>query len=96
MDERSLVGGDDMRAMFQRGDDVLDRGIARFYIQRAGFKQNIGFCTFQPFADVLRGLDIRKMAADRGNRIQSVRIREPADPPGGHTGQSPADIVLAP
>lgn len=96
VDQGSFVGSDGMSAGFERGDEMVDGGLAVLHVERTGFEKHIRFAAFEPFADVLRRVrDLREMPGERGNGIQALGIGNPADAARGDAGEAPAEIVFA-
>jgi hypothetical protein len=58
-----FVGGDGVGSVLESGADVVDGGLAIFYIQRGGFEEDVRFGRFEPGANVG---DVRGRFQSRG------------------------------
>jgi len=52
MNDGAFVGGDVMGSVFERGADVIDRGLTVCHIERRGFEKDVGLGGGEPLADV--------------------------------------------
>jgi hypothetical protein len=96
VDQRAFVSADGVRAGFERGDEMIDGGLAGLGVERTGLKEDIGFGAFEPFADVARRIrDLREMTAEGGDGVQAFRLGNPAEAARGDSGEAPADVVFA-
>jgi len=85
-----------MRAGFERGDEMIDGGLAGLGVEGTGFEEDISFGAFEPFADVARRSGGRReMAAERGDRVEAFGVGDPAEAARGNAGEAPADVVFA-
>jgi hypothetical protein len=83
-------------AGFERGDEVVDGGLAGLGVERAGFEEYVGLGAFQPFTDVAWGIrELGKMAAESGDGVQALGLRNPTEAAGGDAGEAPTNVVLA-
>src|SRR5262245_34547808 len=97
MDDRAFVGGDGVSAQLERGFDVFDCGLTGLNVERAGFEDEVGARTLEPFAKIARRSLGRRgpMVVEDGKRIQAVGISEPATAARSDSGETPADVVAA-
>ncbi len=96
MDERAFVSADGVGASFERGDEMIDGGLAGVRVEGAGFEEYVSFGAFEPFADVARRIrELREMTAEGGDGVQAFRLGNPAEAARGDAGEAPADVVFA-
>ena len=98
VDDGTFVGGDGVRAEFERGFDVIGGGFAGGGVERTGFEDDVGASAFDPFANVVRsggGIRRRPVIIENGERIEAVGIGDPAVAARGDAGEAPADVVAA-
>ena len=83
VDNWAFVGGNGVGSVLECGADVIDGGLASFYVEGGGFEEDIGAGRREPVADVAR-LHIGSPAySGRGRRlytgwINAIRIRNPS------------------
>ena len=103
MDDRAFVGGDGMGSVGERGADVIDGGLAGFYVERCGFEEDVGFGGGEPGVYVSEILHPRGHGGHRGNsglfgvclsgETQAARIGDPSQAAGGDAGDAEGDAV---
>jgi hypothetical protein len=78
--------------------------LAGFNVERAGFEEDVGAGTLEPFADVARRLRVRRLwmrmwrlvgpvIVEDGKRVEAVGVGAPAVAAGCDAGEAPADVV---
>ena len=98
MHDRAFVGGDGVSAMLERGFEVLDGRLAGLDVERTGFENYVGAGTFEPFANIARGLCVLRrgpVIIEDGQRVEAVGIGEPPAAARGDTREAPADVLAA-
>jgi hypothetical protein len=98
MHDRAFVGGDRVGAMLERGFEVLDGGLAGLEVERTGFENYVGAGTFEPFANIARGLCVLRrgpVIVEDGQRVDAVGIGESPAAARGDTCEAPADVITA-
>jgi len=53
VDDRSFVGGDGVGSVVERGADVIDGGLAGFYIERGGFEEDVSASGSKPVMHIV-------------------------------------------
>jgi hypothetical protein len=94
-----FVGGDGVGSVLESGADVVDGGLAIFYIQRGGFEEDVRFGRFEPGANVgdVRGrFQSRGVGGDQLREFEAVRIRVPSQATGGYAGDAECNSVAVP
>jgi hypothetical protein len=84
-------------ARFERGAQVIDRGLAGEAIERGGFEENVGARAGEPLANVLRAVRRRgrRAVGDERCRIEAGGLGKPAEAPRGQAGEPPLDAEVA-
>src|SRR6267154_5200154 len=100
MDDRSLVGGDGVGSMFERGADMVNRWLPVFDIEGRGFKDHVGTGRVQPVV-IARALlspnsreCIRTARTQKSGHVKASGVHPPADAPGSDARYLPLDTIL--
>jgi len=91
--DRTLVGANGMRSIFQGHSDVSDGRLARFRIQGTGFEEDIGPGGMQPTGKLAGALGSRKITCQQLLWREALLSNQPAQPARGHARDAPVNAV---
>jgi hypothetical protein len=88
VDDGSFVGGDGVGSMIEGGADVVDGGLAGFYVEGCGFEEDIGAGGGEPGANVGRVGAGRECSGQAGLGIETGVIGDPSQATSGDSGDA--------